>query len=57
MRACVSIDDSNDEQAMTPHETGTGELHALDFLTRHLAFTTDTSAWRSASSSNVVPRK
>jgi len=36
MRINVLIDDSNDEQATTLHETGTEELHALGFLTRHL---------------------
>jgi hypothetical protein len=32
----VFVADRNDEQAKTPHGTGTGELRALDFLTRHL---------------------
>ena len=30
MRACVFVDDSNDEQAAIPHETDTGELRALE---------------------------
>jgi hypothetical protein len=38
MRAYISIDDSNDEQATIPYETGTGdgELRAFGFLTHHL---------------------
>ncbi len=35
MQAYVFVDDSNDEQAATLHETGTGELRAPGFLTRH----------------------
>ena len=37
MRAYVSVYDSNDEQATILHETGTGELRNLGFLTRHLS--------------------
>lgn len=36
MRTNVFVEDSNDELATTLHETGTGELHALDFLAHHL---------------------
>jgi hypothetical protein len=36
MRAYVFVDDSNDEQAPTPHKTGTGEHCVLSFLARHL---------------------
>jgi hypothetical protein len=36
MPAYVFVDDSNDEQATTLYETGTGELRALGFPTRHL---------------------
>lgn len=32
----VFVDDSSDKQATTLHETGTGELCALGFLTHHL---------------------
>ena len=32
MRAYVFIDDSKDERATTFHETGTGQLRALGFL-------------------------
>ena len=35
MRAYVFVDGSNDELATTLHETGTGEIRALGFLTRH----------------------
>jgi hypothetical protein len=34
--AYVFVDDSNDEQATTLHETDTGKLRAPGFLTRHL---------------------
>jgi hypothetical protein len=37
MQAFVFVDDNNDEQATaTLHETSTGELRALGFLTCHL---------------------
>jgi hypothetical protein len=32
VRAYVLVDDSDDEQATAPHETGTGELRTLSFL-------------------------
>jgi len=35
MQAYVFVDDNNNEQAGTLHETGTGELRAPGFLTRH----------------------
>jgi hypothetical protein len=35
-RAHVYVDDRNDEQATALHETDTGELRGLGFLTRHL---------------------
>jgi len=57
MRAYVFVDDSDvtDERATTLHETGTGELRALGFLTRHLGSVhlrqiRHRSAWHSASS-------
>jgi hypothetical protein len=31
MRAYVLVDDSDDEQATAPHDTGTGELRTLGF--------------------------
>jgi hypothetical protein len=36
MRTYVFVDDSNDEQAMILHESDTGELRALGFLTHDL---------------------
>jgi hypothetical protein len=53
----VFVDDSNDEHATTLHETGTGELGALGFLTRHLVpYIHDRLrlAWLSASSLIVL---
>ena len=46
MRAYVFVYDSNDEQTTILHETGTGELRNLDFLTlESRAFITNT-VWR-----------
>ena len=36
VRPYVFVDDSNDVQTTTLHETGTGELRPLGLLTRHL---------------------
>ena len=33
---CILANDSHDGQATIRHETGTGELRALGFLTHHL---------------------
>ena len=32
---CIFFGNGDDEQAVTFHETGTGELRTLGFLTRH----------------------